>query len=111
MTCEGSMSRDFTTGLPDGNYCDVISGDPTGSGCTGMYVTVSGGNAHITVPSGEDSMVAIHVGAMSGGGGGNNPTLTPPEDNVSSPARYFPAPLSSSVRKLPLVKICLSKVE
>lgn len=84
MTCEGSVSRDFTTGLPDGNYCDVISGDPTDSGCTGMYVTVSGGNAHITVPSGEDSMVAIHVGAKSGGGG-TNPTLSPPEDNVSSP--------------------------
>nr|XP_054764856.1 alpha-amylase A-like [Lytechinus pictus] len=89
MTCEGQISRDFTTGLPDGNYCDVISGDPTDTGCTGTTVSVSGGNAYITVPSGEDSMVAIHVGAMSGGGnggGGGNPTSNPPGPDPTSPS-------------------------
>eukprot|EP00057_Strongylocentrotus_purpuratus_P032310 XP_787209.3 PREDICTED: alpha-amylase [Strongylocentrotus purpuratus] len=89
MTCEGTLTRDFTTGLPDGNYCDVISGDPTDSGCTGMTVTVSGGKAYITVPSGEDSMVAIHVGAMAGGGGngggGSDPISPPGEDPTSPP--------------------------
>ncbi|XP_054773707.2 alpha-amylase A-like [Lytechinus pictus] len=89
MTCESQISREFTTGLPDGNYCDVISGDPTGSGCTGTAVTVSGGKAYITVPSGEDSMIAIHVGAMSGGNGGggypSNPTSSPPGNNPTSP--------------------------
>ncbi len=57
----------FTTGLPDGEYCDVITCDnpvpPCGNsgGSCRSTVTVSGGYAFITVPNGEDPMIALHV--------------------------------------------------
>ncbi|ELT87753.1 hypothetical protein CAPTEDRAFT_162476 [Capitella teleta] len=56
------VSGDFETGMPDGEYCDVISCDGPTPPCNSCgSVTVSGGNAHITVPNDSDSMVAIHV--------------------------------------------------
>ncbi|XP_071491164.1 alpha-amylase A-like [Diadema antillarum] len=59
-----TFSEWLYTGLPAGDYCDVISGDPTGWGCTGETITVnSSGYAYISIGSGEDSMIAIHVGA------------------------------------------------
>ncbi|WP_431801553.1 alpha-amylase [Microbacterium sp. bgisy203] len=51
-------------GLPDGEYCDVVSGGAgaaSASGCAGATVTVSGGEVTTTVPA--DGAVAIHVGA------------------------------------------------
>ncbi|WDZ83414.1 carbohydrate-binding module family 20 domain-containing protein [Micromonospora cathayae] len=53
----------FTTGLADGEYCDVISGTAGGSGCTGGRVTVSGGRATVTIPA--NNAVAIHVNAKA----------------------------------------------
>jgi len=48
--------------MPDGNYCDVITGDIVNGQCTGRVVTVSGGNVPISIPAGaEDAMVAIHA--------------------------------------------------
>jgi alpha-amylase len=52
----------YTTGLPDGTYCDVITGTTT---CT--KITVSGGQATVTVPA--KSAVALHVNATTTGGG------------------------------------------
>jgi len=66
---EGSaLQQQFQTGLPAGQYCDVISCDNnrppcgnSGGGCRAA-VTVDGvGNAVFNVPSGEDPIVAIHV--------------------------------------------------
>ena len=57
----------FTTGLPDGEYCDVISCDnpvpPCGNsgGTCRDPITVSGGITTLTIESGEDPMIAIHV--------------------------------------------------
>ncbi|KAF9258167.1 glycosyl hydrolase domain-containing protein [Marasmius fiardii PR-910] len=52
----------FATSLPDGNYCDVISGKSTLKACTGAGVVVSGGGQFtVTVPG--RSGVAIHTGA------------------------------------------------
>ncbi|XP_054771679.2 alpha-amylase 2-like [Lytechinus pictus] len=66
-----TVTGDVYTGLPAGEYCDVISGDPTNSGCTGRTVTVkSDGRAWLSVDPGEDSMVAFHIGAMAGSGSG-----------------------------------------
>jgi alpha-amylase len=63
----GSASTaSYTTGLPDGAYCDRITGGVSGSGCAGTTVIVSGGRASVTVPAG--SAVAIDVNARSGGG-------------------------------------------
>lgn len=64
----GTLSRTFSTSVPDGRYCDVISGAPTSTGCSGATVTVSGGT--FTASVGANDAVAIHVGARAGGTGG-----------------------------------------
>ncbi|MBO2448816.1 alpha amylase C-terminal domain-containing protein [Actinomadura barringtoniae] len=64
----------YTTGLPDGGYCDVVTGTATTSGCTGTKVTVSGGQATVTVPA--KSAVALHVNATTTGGGTTPPPTT-----------------------------------
>ena len=53
------------TGLPQGQYCDVISGSLDQGRCTGKTITVQGdGRAQLSISnSDEDPMVAIHVGA------------------------------------------------
>lgn len=55
-------TAEFTTGLADGDYCDVISGAAT-TGCTGTKVTVSGGRATVKIPAND--AVAIHVDAKA----------------------------------------------
>jgi len=87
MNNEGSaLDKTLSTGLPAGTYCDIISGSPTKSGCSGTTVTVGpDGFAQINVPSGNDPMVAIHVNAKSGsgGGGGEGTTSAPPKTTPS----------------------------
>lgn len=55
------LSTDFATSLPDGTYCDVISGELAGGACTGASYEVSGGTLTATVPAG--GVMAVHVGA------------------------------------------------
>ena len=60
----GTWNNNFATGLPAGTYCDVISGQVSGSSCTGTTVTVgAGGMAQISVPYGT---FALHVGQRLG---------------------------------------------
>ncbi|XP_049873289.1 alpha-amylase 4N-like isoform X1 [Pectinophora gossypiella] len=61
------LVQNLQTGLPPGDYCDVITGTRKGNSCTGTKVTVDGdGRANIVVPaSGEDMHLAIHVGPES----------------------------------------------
>ncbi|KAI0795076.1 glycoside hydrolase [Abortiporus biennis] len=59
----------FTTSLPDGSYCDVISGSASSGSCTGLSFTVSSGTFSASVPA--RSAIAIHTGA-TGQGSGNN---------------------------------------
>ncbi|MER5321746.1 carbohydrate-binding module family 20 domain-containing protein [Streptosporangium roseum] len=59
----GDSTAEFTTGLADGDYCDVISGAATTTGCTGTGVTVSGGKATVKIPAND--AVAIHVNAKA----------------------------------------------
>lgn len=53
------------TSLPQGRYCDVISGIMTSSGCTGRsFVVGPDGKLNITVDhSWEDPVIALHVQA------------------------------------------------
>ncbi len=53
------------TGLPQGQYCDVISGNLDQGRCTGRIIAVQGdGRAQITITNAqEDPMIAIHVDA------------------------------------------------
>ncbi|KAJ8519570.1 hypothetical protein ONZ45_g3478 [Pleurotus djamor] len=59
----------FTTSMPDGSYCDVISGKANSEKCSGSSVTVSDGSFSVTVPA--RSAFAIHTGA-EGSGTDNN---------------------------------------
>ncbi|ODM89150.1 Pancreatic alpha-amylase [Orchesella cincta] len=51
------------TGLPAGQYCDVISGNKEGSSCTGKTITVNAdGSVNLNIANTEeDPMVAIHA--------------------------------------------------
>lgn len=67
----GASTAAYATGLPDGTYCDRITGGATATGCAGTAVTVSAGQASVTIPAG--GALAIDVNAKSGAG----PTPTP----------------------------------
>jgi len=51
----GNVNGDFDTGLPDGEYCDIISE------CEQM-ITISGGRGHFKPHNGDEPVVAICVG-------------------------------------------------
>ncbi|HEX6870369.1 MAG TPA: alpha-amylase family protein [Micromonosporaceae bacterium] len=54
--------RSYHSNLPAGQYCDVIHGDYTGSGCTGPVITVDAyGWFAANIPAHD--AVAIHLGA------------------------------------------------
>ncbi|WP_345638866.1 carbohydrate-binding module family 20 domain-containing protein, partial [Rugosimonospora acidiphila] len=67
-----AATRTFTTGLPDGTYCDLIHGNVSGPSCSGPTVAVSGGVASVGVAA-KDA-VAIDVNTRIGGA----PTSPPP---------------------------------
>ncbi|KAJ7056015.1 glycoside hydrolase [Mycena amicta] len=71
---DSSWSTTFTTSLPNGAYCDVISGTSSGGACTGSGFTVSGGTFTATVPA--RSALAIHTGALGTGSGSGTGTGT-----------------------------------
>ncbi|WP_375055067.1 starch-binding protein [Zobellella sp. DQSA1] len=61
------INQGFATGMPGGEYCDIIAGnfDEASGTCDGPTVLVDGsGNAHFTVPSHQAA--AIHIGAKVG---------------------------------------------
>ncbi|KAJ7108322.1 glycoside hydrolase [Mycena epipterygia] len=64
---DSTWSTTFATSLPDGSYCDVISGTSSSGACTGTGITVSGGSFSATVPA--RSAIAIHTGALGTGSG------------------------------------------
>lgn len=59
-----TAKHEFFTCLAEGVYCDVISGDVAGTGCTGNKVYVDkNGRAQVTL--GARTALAIHVKAMA----------------------------------------------
>jgi hypothetical protein len=62
---DSAWSTTFTTSLPSGSYCDVISGTASAGTCTGMGFTVAGSTFTATVPA--RSAIAIHTGALGAG--------------------------------------------
>jgi alpha-amylase len=58
------VTETFSTGLPAGTYCDVISGAASGGACTGAAVAVNAsGQATVTVPA--MGAVGLDVNAMA----------------------------------------------
>ncbi|XP_030040942.1 alpha-amylase 4N isoform X2 [Manduca sexta] len=64
---ESILNVSLQTGLPEGDYCDVISGKRNGKNCTGRKITVKAdGKAQIELAgNAKDMMLAIHVGRES----------------------------------------------
>jgi alpha-amylase len=59
-----ALEQTLATGLPEGRYCDVLSGDfsTTDGSCSGAVVSVdASGNASLSVA--PESALALHVGA------------------------------------------------
>jgi len=70
ITNEGGMNQWMQTGLPAGQYCNVIQGCPTSNGCAGDTITVENdGMANIRINNNNEPMLAIHVEARSGSNG------------------------------------------
>ncbi|KAK9871280.1 hypothetical protein WA026_011550 [Henosepilachna vigintioctopunctata] len=64
FTNGGDINQDLNVCVPEGRYCDVISGEVSNGRCTGKVIEVRGGRAHIQLSSGEDDgVIAIHVNA------------------------------------------------
>ncbi|CAF1544604.1 unnamed protein product [Rotaria magnacalcarata] len=59
------LNQSLRTGLPAGQYCDVISGNLDNGRCTGKIVTVQGdGQTQVAISKNDqDPMIAIHVNA------------------------------------------------
>jgi alpha-amylase len=67
-----ALSRTFQTSLPAGTYCDVMSGDASGTTCTGTtYAVTSAGLVTATVPA--NGVLALHINARTSG---STPTPT-----------------------------------
>lgn len=81
-----ALTRTFQTSLPAGTYCDVMSGDATGSTCTGTtYQVNAAGQVTATVPA--NGVLALHVNARTGG---NPPGCTTVATTVEvNAATYF----------------------
>lgn len=60
-----AWTASFSASLPDGTYCDVISGTSSNGSCTGKTIAVSGGSFNATVNP-RDAL-AIHTGAQGTG--------------------------------------------
>ncbi|CAH2096390.1 unnamed protein product [Euphydryas editha] len=58
------LNQTLQTGLPEGKYCDVISGKKIGTKCSGIVVNVDrNGRAHFYISvNAEDMQIAVHVG-------------------------------------------------
>ncbi len=57
------LDQTFNTGLPAGDYCNVIEGPATDTGCEGNVVNVDGsGNARVYIDNADAPIFAIHVG-------------------------------------------------
>ena len=80
------LTRTFSTNLPAGTYCDVMSGDFTAGGCTGTTYTVSGsGQVSATVPA--NGALALHVNARPSGT--TSPTASPTPSSCPTLAATF----------------------
>nr|AKN63428.1 alpha amylase [Cosmopolites sordidus] len=63
-TASGDINASIPTSLPDGTYCDIISGSYEDGQCTGKTLTISGGEVNVQLGADEsEAAVAIHVNA------------------------------------------------
>jgi alpha-amylase len=61
---ERDLSATVNACVPDGFYCDVISGDVVDGRCSGLTVSVTNGKAKVEVSKDSAGVLAIHVDAV-----------------------------------------------
>ncbi len=90
-----AWTRTFTTGLPDGTYCDVANGTFVDGVCDAPTYQVSGGRFTATVPA--DGAVALHVEALTEctDPDGCGPGQPPAGDDCSAVAARFDATVTT----------------
>lgn len=66
-----ALNQQLATGMPDGDYCDILSGEFINGTCSGNTVTVSGGQINVNLTA-RNSALAIHKDAKLGGVVGGN---------------------------------------
>jgi len=54
-----AITQKVATTVPDGNYCDLLTGGLVSRSCAGTAVTVAGGNINFTLPA--DRAIAIAI--------------------------------------------------
>lgn len=59
------MNATVNACLPDGQYCDVISGDNVNGLCTGKMIKITNGKARIELSNDSDGILAIHIGTKA----------------------------------------------
>jgi hypothetical protein len=61
-----TLNQTINTGLPVGDYCDVISGNYVNGTCSGKVIRVEeNGEAHISIKGdADDPVIAIHIGEI-----------------------------------------------
>ena len=60
---DGNWSTTFSTGLPDGTYCDVCAGPKNGANCAGNTYTIVDGDFTATIPG--RTAIAMHIQALA----------------------------------------------
>ncbi|HEY3870923.1 MAG TPA: alpha-amylase family glycosyl hydrolase [Actinocrinis sp.] len=88
-----AQTSTFTTGLPNGTYCDIVNDTYSGGSCSGSGIAVSGGKATVTVPA--NGSVAFDVDSAVTGTGSSSPPGTYTETvDVTVPVNTAAAGLS-----------------
>ncbi len=80
-----AMQQQLTTGMADGDYCNILEGSFVGNQCTGQVISVSGGKINVDLPN-KNTALAIHVNAKLGGivvGGDRDVSFTCNNGNTS----------------------------
>ncbi|ETW76368.1 glycoside hydrolase family 13 protein [Heterobasidion irregulare TC 32-1] len=72
---DSSWTATFTSSLPAGTYCDVVSGGSSSGNCTGSSFTVSSSGT-FAATIGSRSAIAIHTGATGTGTGSGSTSPT-----------------------------------
>ncbi|CAK8689253.1 unnamed protein product [Clavelina lepadiformis] len=78
---EYDMAGHFLTGLPIGDYCDIISGIYVNNACSGPGNCVNvdaNGYAVLNIRQGSNSVVALHVDVPCCAPGACSSNLPPP---------------------------------
>ncbi|MBR7836159.1 alpha amylase C-terminal domain-containing protein [Actinospica durhamensis] len=71
-----AQTATFTTGLPNGTYCDIVNDTYSNGACSGTGITVANGSATVTVPAGG-SVAFDTASAITSASASASPSASP----------------------------------